>query len=154
MWDKLSRSILTSVRLRLEFRFFFSPFPTFFRLFCIMKCMHDTRMAVDVIFHYMHICRSHDMSSFSHIPKRISRQVLCRRWTDNHVFNVMTTASATPDFPRCCGTTCARIAMQWYVRLAVWMIILHSVIGLTMWSVSCCRPAVLRTAGSDYIALQ
>ena len=44
---------------------------------------------------------------------------------------------------------CARIAMQTYVQHAAWTAIhsiLHSVVGLTAWSVSCCRPAVLLLA--------
>ena len=31
------------------------------------------------------------------------------------VFNLMNTAPATPNHPGCCGTACARIAMQKYV---------------------------------------
>ena len=80
-------------------------------------------MAVEVLFHYVHRCRFHDMSSFSHVSKRTTGPSLLtpyiyERWTENHVFNVMNTASATPTYPGCFGTTCARITMQKYARHA------------------------------------
>ena len=54
-----------------------------------MYVRHAVSMAVDVIFHYMHRVdrsRSHDMSSFSHIPERMTGPSLlssytCGSWT-------------------------------------------------------------------------
>ena len=69
-------------------------------------------IAVEKIFFYVHSCRSHDVFWFSHIPK--PKTGLCiltlyvyGRWAENHVLNVMNTASDTPNYPGCCGGTCA-----------------------------------------------
>ena len=37
-----------------------------------------------------------------------------------YVFDVLNTGSAAPNYPGCCGTTCARIDMQRHVRHAAW----------------------------------
>ena len=61
-------SILTRVSESSFFSFFFVLlFATF--LIHEMYVRHAVIMAVDVIFHCVHSCRSH-MPSFSHIPKR------------------------------------------------------------------------------------
>ena len=81
---------------------------------------HEVSMDVEVLLHYVHRCRSQDLSSSSHIPKRkISPSISTSYngcWTENHVFNVMNTALATPNCPGCCCKRRARISMQKYVR--------------------------------------
>ena len=51
-------------------------------LFCEMYVRHAVSMAIDVIFHYVNRCRAHDMSSFSHIPKRKTGPSLLRTYVD------------------------------------------------------------------------
>ena len=92
---------------------------------CTTRVEHDCWRNISF---NMRRCRSHDMSSFSHIPKRKIAPSLWTRYmgvglrTIYQVFNVLNTASATHNYPGCCGTTCARIAMQGYLRHAAWMI--------------------------------
>ena len=93
-------------------------FPTFSRLFIYeMHVRHAVSIAVGVIFLYVRRCRSQDMSSFSHIPKRKTGPsplvpYIYGLWTETYVFNVMSTASATPNYSGRRGTTCAPIEMQ------------------------------------------
>ena len=73
-----------------------------------------------------------------------------------YAFNVTNTASATPKYPGCCGTTCALFATQRYVRHASW------INGYSFHITFCHRshnlvcfllPSCCTTAGSDPIAL-
>ena len=118
-----------------------------------MYVRHAVSMAVDAIFHYLHRCRSHDMSSLSHIPKRKTGSSLTvyiyGPCTENHAVNVMNTTSATSNknYPGCCGTTCARNAMQ---IMCNWLFISFCI----MWShnvVCFVLPSCCTTPGSDPI---
>ena len=76
--------------------------------------------------------------------------------SENHVFGVMMTTSATPNYPGCCGTTCARIAMQKCVRHAAWMngYSFHVALCHKSHNVVCfVLPSCCTTAGSDPITL-
>ena len=126
---------------------------------CTTRVEHDCWRNISF---NMRRCRSHDMSSFSHIPKRKIAPSLWTRYmgvglrTIYQVFNVLNTASATHNYPGCCGTTCARIAMQRYVRHAAWMngYSCHVAFCHRSHNVVCfVLPSCCTTAGSDPIAL-
>ena len=158
VWEQLFHSLLTAFRFWLEFRksFFWHCFD-FFPTCYVMKCIyvqHAVGMAVDVIVHYVHRCRSHDMSSFSYISKRktgpsfltphfdVGLRITYSMWWIQHRPHLTIQAAVVRHAPelQCKGIYDTR--REW---IAIHFI-LHSAIGPTTWSVSCCRPAVLPLA--------
>ena len=108
------------------------------------------RVAVDVMFPYVRRCGSHDMSSFSHIPKLTAGLCLLTPYIDvgvaiicsmpwiQHRPHLTIQAAEVRHVPE---LQCK----ERYVRHAPWMavyVILNSAIRLTTWSVLCCPLAV------------
>ena len=154
VWERQSRSLLTTSRFGLEF-----PKSSFcLRLFFFFTAFI---MAVGVIFQYVGRCRSHDMSPLSHIPQRktgrslltpymgVGLRIMYSMWWIQHRLHLTIQAAVVwhaPEF-HCKGVYDTR-----HARMAIHFI-LHSVIGLTALSI---RAAVLLyyTAGGDPVALK
>ena len=99
-------SILTRA---LEF-FFFYIFRHFSSFIIHEIVRHAVSMIFGVLFHYMHRVQVARHVLVLSYPETYDRSnIVYGLWTENHVFNVMNTASAAPNYPSCCGT-CARIA--------------------------------------------
>ena len=115
-------ALLTAFRCSLEFRK--SVFRFIFVLFsdiCYVWNLCTTRGEHGWSnIHYVHRCRSHDMSSFFHIPKHKTGPSLLTPYL-NVELRIRYSMWCLPVVRWCCGTTCARIAMQKCVRHAAWI---------------------------------
>ena len=110
-------------------------------------------MAVEKVFHAVHMCRSQYMYSFSHIPKHKTGTSLLTPYMDVGliIMYMMNTASSTPNYiqadvvQHAPELQCKSMYDTRHGLMAIHFI-LCSVIGPTNWSVSCCRSAVLLLA--------
>ena len=141
--ERLSRSLLTAFRFWLEFRK--SLFWHFFDFFSVLNINDEmylrqtVRMAVDVIFHYLHRCRFH-MSSFSHMA--FGLRIMYLMWWIQRRPHLTNQAAVRPNWNAKVCTTRGMNSCSFHIAFC------HKSRNVVCFVVpSCCT-----TAGSDPIA--